>query len=239
MVLRRHGHRREHGRRRCRAVRRSGGARVVLAASPRQSNPRVSDRVALHLVDGHLGGVSLDKLDESASLSGRNLDVGDFSKALEEGTELVLGDVSGKASDKDGRVVGVCELVHGLGSSIVSHRGSTHGVHSHGSGGTGHGRRSTGPALRGGGRNAHGTVAAVDTLHLGQGAVLILLVRESDKSVSARHSADGVGHNLGRLARRESRLEERDEDVFVDFRAEITDKDGVLGSAVVAGRVSV
>jgi hypothetical protein len=36
------------------------------------------------LVDGHLSRVAVDELDETAALARRNLDVGDFTKALEE-----------------------------------------------------------------------------------------------------------------------------------------------------------
>lgn len=76
-----------------RAVR-STYTRVVLRTSPRETNARVANWVALHLVDGHLGSMAVDKLDETAALARRNLDVGDLSEALEEGTELILGDVA-------------------------------------------------------------------------------------------------------------------------------------------------
>jgi hypothetical protein len=240
MVLRWHGHRREHGRRRRRAVGSAGGTRVVLTATPRQPNPRVANGVALHLVDRHLGRMPLNKLHKTTALSGRNLDVSDFSEALEERTKFIFSDVSRESSDEDSGVVWVGKLVHGLGSSIVTHRGGTHGVHaSHGASGARHGGRRTGPALRSGGRDAHGAVATVDALHLRQGAVLILLIRESNKSVTTRHATDRIGHNLGRLARREPRLEKRDENVFVDLGAKITDEDGVLRAAIVATEKSI
>jgi len=234
MVLRWHGHRREHGGRGRRAVRSASRSRVVLTASPRQPNPRVTDGVALHLVDSHLGGVPLDKLNEATALSGRNLDVGDFSEALEERTELIFGNVTGQPSDEDGGVVGIGELVHRLRSTIVTHWRSTHGVHAHRSSSTSRDSGGcTGTTLRCGGGNAHGTVAAVDSLHLRQGAVLVLLIREANESVSTRHSADGVGHDLGGLARREPRLEERNEDVFVNLGAKVTNEDGVLGTTII------
>jgi len=234
MVLRWHGHRWEHRGRGGRAVRSSNRTRVILTASPRQPNPRVTDRIALHLVDGHLGGMPLDKLNKAATLPRGNLDVGDFSEALEERTELVFGNITGQSSDEDGRVVGVGELVHRLRSTVVTHRGSTHGVHAHRTSRTSrHSSGRTGTTLRGGGGNAHGSVAAVDTLHLGQGAVLVLLIREAHEPVATRHAADGIGHDLGGLARREPRLEERDKDVLVDLGAKVTNKDRELGATII------
>lgn len=235
MVLRRHGHRREHRRRGRRAVRCAGGARVVLASAPGKTNSRVADGVALHLVDSHLSGVALNELDETAALSGGDLDVSDFSKPLEERAQLVLSNVTRKTTDEDSGVVGIRELVHGLRSAVVAHRRSTHGVHAHlRRSTTGHGRGITGAnSLGRGGRDAHGAVAAVDALHLGESTVLVLLVGEADKSVAARHAADGIGHDLGRLARGEAGLEKRNQNVFVDLGAEIADEDGVFGTAVV------
>lgn len=98
-------------RRRGRTVR-SAYTRVVLRATPREADARVSDGVTLHLVDRHLSCVTVDELDETAPLSGRDLDVGDLAKALEERAQLVLGDVAREAADKDSRVVGIGELVH-------------------------------------------------------------------------------------------------------------------------------
>lgn len=80
-------------RRRSRAVR-SANSRVVLRSAPAETHARVTDGVALHLVDGHLGGMAVDELDEAAALAGGNLDVGDLTKALEERSQLVLGNVS-------------------------------------------------------------------------------------------------------------------------------------------------
>jgi hypothetical protein len=62
----------------------SADARVVLAAAPRQTDAGVANRVALHLVDGHLSGVAVDKLDEAAALARGDLHVGDLSESLEE-----------------------------------------------------------------------------------------------------------------------------------------------------------
>ncbi len=73
-------------------------------------------------------------------------------------------------------------------------------------------------------------------MHLGQGALLIALVREADEAVAAGHAAHGIRHDLGRLAGRESTLEQRHQHVLVDLGAEITDEDGKLGTTIVAGR---
>lgn len=228
-----HAHRREDRGRRCRAIGSASRARVILATAPRKADPRVSNRITLHLVDGHFGGMTLDELNKTAALSRRNFDVGDFAKALEERTKFVLSDVSGKTSNEDSGVIRVSKLIHWLRSSIVAHRGGTHGIHGELLGSAWH-RRSVGTnALRSSSGNAHRPVATVDTLHFGQGTVLVLLVGEADEAISARHAADRIGHDLGRLARRESGLEERDQDIFIDLWSKITDEDGVLRSAVV------
>lgn len=242
LVGRGHTHGGVHGRRRgSRAVGAAGGAGVVLGATPAEANAGVTDGVALHLVDGHLGSVALDELDETTALSGGNLDVGDFSEALEERAELILGDVAGQTTNEDSGVVGVGELVHRLGSTVEGHGRAAHGrVHASGAGHT-HASSTvaanTGTLVLGGsGGDAHGAVAAVDTLHLGESALLVVLIGEADKTVAAGHAADGVGHDLGGLARGEAALEERDENVLVHLRTEITNEDGVLGATVITAR---
>lgn len=98
-------------RRRSRAVG-SADSRVVLRSAPAESHSRVANGVALHLVDGHLGGVAVDKLDEAAALARRDLDVGDFSESLEERSKFVLRDIAGKAADENSCVIRIGELVH-------------------------------------------------------------------------------------------------------------------------------
>lgn len=238
----RHAHGRVHRRRwGGGTVGASGGAGVVLRAAPAETYPRVANGVTLHLVDGHLGSVALDELDETTALARRDLDVGDFTKALEERTELVLGDVAGKATNEDGGVVGVGELVHGLRSTVEAHGGSAHGrVHASRAGHahtTGH---HTGTLVLGrGGRDTHGAVTAVDTLHLAQSALLVVLVGEANETVSAGHAADGVGHDLGGLARWEAALEERDKDVFIDLGTKVTNEDGVLRTTVITAALKL
>jgi hypothetical protein len=66
---------------------------------------------------------------------------------------------------------------------------------------------------------------------------LVALVGEADETVASGKAADGVGHDLGGLARVVLGLEEGHEDVFVDLRAKVADEDGELGSAVVTAAV--
>ena len=238
-MSRRHSHGGVHRRRRWSGtVGASSWAGVVLRATPAQTHPRVSNGVALHLVDGHLSGVALDELDETAALARRDLDVGDFTEALEKRTELILGNVAGETANKNGGVVGVSELVHGLGSTVEAHRGSTHrGVHAGRAGHAHSTRHDTGTLVLGsGGRNAHGTVTTVDTLHLTQGTLLVILIREANETIATRHAADGIGHDLGGLAGGEAALEERNKDVFVDLRAEITNENRVFGTTVITAK---
>jgi hypothetical protein len=105
------------GWRRGRSVR-SSDSRVVLASAPAETNAGVTNGVALHLVDGHLSSVAVDKLNETAALSRRDLDVCYFAKTLEERAELILGDITREATNEDSGVVGVSELVH-LGAWVI------------------------------------------------------------------------------------------------------------------------
>lgn len=225
-----------HGRWRCRPVRSAGRTRVVLRPTPAQTHARVANRIALHLVDGHLGGVTLDELHETAALARRDLDVGDFAKALEERAKLILCHVARQTANEHRGVVGIRELVHRLRGTIVTHRRTTHRRIQAGRARNAHTRGVVVGALVLGrrGRDAHRTVAAVDTLHLGQSALLIVLIGEADETVSTGHAGDRIGHNLGGLARREAALEQRHENVFGDLRTKVTDEDRVLGTTVLA-----
>jgi hypothetical protein len=187
--------------------------------------------------------VTLDELDKTTALSGRDLDVGDLAKALEEGTKLILSDVTRKATNEHGGVVGVGELVHGLRSTVVAgHRRGTHRVHAHGIRATRHaaharGTSSTALVLGGGSADAHGPVAAVDALHLTEGKLLVALIGETDEAVASGETADWVGHDLGGLAGVVLGLEQRHEDVLVDLRAEVANEDGELRTTVVTAAV--
>ena len=194
-VLRGHAHGRVNWWWGSRAVGSAGGARVVLAATPAEADTGVTDRVALHLVDGHLSSVALNELDETAALAGRDLDVCDLSEALEERTKLVFGDVATETANEDSGVVGVSELVHWLGSTVETKRRGTHAVHANGA--AGHTAHASGTGvlvlvLRSSSADAHGSVTAVDALHLGKGTLLVCLVGEADETVAARKAADRV-----------------------------------------------
>lgn len=235
------------GRRRSWPIRSSGRTRVVLATTPGKADARIADGVALHLVDGHLGSVALDELDETAAFSRGNLDIGDLAETLEERAKLILGDVAGQTADEDGRVVGVGELVHRLrGSSAIEsrHRGGAHRRGVHGTKRTrarGHhaSMTSSGAALvlRSGGGNAHGSISGIDALHVVEGALLIRLAAEADKAIAARHSRDGIGHDLGRLGRRVLVREQSHEGELVDFGTKVADEDGILRARIAAARV--
>jgi hypothetical protein len=236
-MLRGHSHGWEHWWRGCRPVWGAGWTRIVLATTPRQPDPRIADRIALHLVDCHLCSMSLHKLNKTTAFARGNFDISDLAKSLEEGTKFVFGDIAREPADKDSRVVWISKLIHRLRSAIVPHWGSSHGIHSHGRL-TGQSGSGTGCSTFGSsGRDAHGPVAAVNALHLSQGTMLILFVREPDKAVATRHSANRIRHNLGGLARREPGLKKRDKHVFVHFGSKIPDKDGIFGSTIIAGRV--
>lgn len=221
-------------------------SRVVLGASPRETDTRVADRVALHLVDGHLSSVTLDELDETAAFSWWDLDIGDLSEALEEAAKLILGDVSRESSNKHGSVVRIGKLVHRLWGAIVTDSWSTlHGEHAwchvaahsttwHSTHAASTWPTASGFVLWSSSRDAHWAVTAVNTLHLSESALLIALIREANESVTARHARDWVGHDLSRLARWEAALEERHENVLVDLRSEISDEDREFWSAVIA-----
>lgn len=201
----------------------------------------------MHLIDGHLSSVALDKLNETTALSWGNLDIGDFSEALEERAKFILGDVTGESADEDGGVVRVGELIHRLGSTVVAHWGRcAHGVHAHGTATASllhlHAtlrRRTTASTLVFGGRsgNSHGTVSAVNALHFIQRTLLVAFLRKADKSITTGHAANGVGHDFGRFARGEAALKKGNQYVFVNLRTEIANEDGVLGTALILAAI--
>jgi len=187
--------------------------------------------------------MAVDELDEATALARWDLDVGDLSESLEEGSELILSDVARKPAHEDGRVVRVGELVH-LGGRIVAAVRETlhstpHGLlrnTSHHGTATVRARASEAvitTVLGSSSRDSHRSVTAVNTLHLNQGTLLIVLVGEAHKAIASALAGHGIRHDLGRLARWEAGLEKRDQDVFVDLRAEVTHKDAVLGSTVI------
>lgn len=189
--------------------------------------------------------MSLNELDEAASLAWGDLDVGNLTKALEEGAELVLGNVSREAANEDGRVVRVGELVHGLRGTIVAaaataaHGGRAHRVHAERTPALRHAHaarpaRATTLVLGSRGGDAHRAIAAVHALHFAQRVLLVLFAAEAHETITARHSADGVGHDLGGLAGRILVLEQGDKDELSDLGTKITDEDGEFGSAVIA-----
>jgi hypothetical protein len=250
-------------RRRRRSIR-SADTRVVLRAAPAETDARVANRVALHLVDRHLGGVSVDELDEAATLARRDLDVSDLTKTLEEASKLVLRDISGEATHEDGGVVGIRELIHlcrrveveprlELAWGAVLHllllrKSAAHHLLmlwlsiSAAMGTAGKGlvectREAThqcSPVLRCGSRNSHWSIAAIDSLHFDEGPLLVRLIGEAHEPIAPALARHSIGHDLSRLAGWETRLEERDQHVFIDLGTEITDEDGVLWATIIA-----
>jgi len=222
-------------------------ARVVLRSTPAQPNTGVANRVSLHLVDGHLGGMTVDKLNEATTLARRDLDVCYLAKTLEEGSELVLGDIAGKPTHEDSRVVRIRELVHLSGwveaagiretsGHLTPHLLLRHAAATHHWAATvmvAMSKSMVTAVLRGGHGDAHGTVAAVDTLHLDEGTLLVILIGKANESVATALTGHGIGHDLSRLAGREARLEQRNQDVFIDLGAKIANENAVLGTAVV------
>lgn len=91
------------------------------------------------------------------------------------------------------------------------------------------------PVLGSGSGNAHGSVATVDTLHLDESALLVVLIGEADETVATALARHGVGHDLGRLARGEASLEEGDQNVFVHLGTKVANEDAVFGATVIPG----
>ena len=196
--------------------------------------------------------MALDELNETTPLSRWDLDIGDLSKSLEEGAEFIFSYIAGKTANEDGSVVGIGKLVHGLGSAVVPNRRITHRVctahhlatwtalsATHAGRATGHTTRPSASLVlwscRG---DTHGTIAAVNTLHLLKRILLVRFIREAHKAITAGHARDRIRHNLGRLARWVFVLEKRDKDVFINLRPKVTNKNGVLWPAVVLIAVS-
>jgi hypothetical protein len=70
-------------------------------------------------------------------------------------------------------------------------------------------------------------------LHLKKGALLITFLGEAYKAVATRLAGNSIRHDLGRLARGEAVLKQRNQNELINLRTEIADKDGVLGAAVI------
>jgi hypothetical protein len=70
-------------------------------------------------------------------------------------------------------------------------------------------------------------------LHLSEGALLVTLIGEANKTVSTRHAGNGVSHDFSALAARETRLEKWHQDVFVDLWSEVSDEDREFWSTVI------
>jgi hypothetical protein len=212
--------------------------------------------------------MTVNKLNEAASLSRRNLDVGNLAKPLEEGPQLVLCNVTGESPDKNSGVVRISELVHLhrtegsctlaavaitgllllrrlllllLLHPVISHRAI---VMLHSRLRSRHHLRTSKlvelattalmtTILRSSWRDAHGSVSTIDALHLIQCLTLVFFVTETNKSVAPRLSCLLVCHDLGRLAGRVSWLKQCYENELVDFVAKISDKNGVLGRAII------
>lgn len=90
------------------------------------------------------------------------------------------------------------------------------------------------PVLRSGWRHTHRSITAVYALHLRQCSLLIVFVRKPNKSIASGLPGLLVCHDLRRLARWESSLEESDEDEFVHFVTQIANEDGIFRAAIIA-----
>lgn len=90
------------------------------------------------------------------------------------------------------------------------------------------------PLLRRSSADPHGSVAAIDTLHLLKSTLLITLFGEANETVATRLASVGIGHDLGGLARWEAGLEERHQNVLGDLWSEVANEDGELRAAIVA-----
>lgn len=66
-----------------------------------------------------------------------------------------------------------------------------------------------------------------------QSSLLVALIGEAHKSVTARLSGRGIRHDLSRLAGGEASLEQRHKNELVHLGAEVSDEDGELGTALV------
>ena len=193
-----------------------------MRATPAKADAGISNRVPLHLVDGHFSRVTLDELDEATAFSRWNFDVGDLAEALEERAELILGNVARESTDEDSRIVGVGELIHRLWLSVEANGTAAaalaHAAHridtAHRALLTRHTAHTStlmhttrAVSLGCSGRDAHRTIAAIDALHFAESALLVLLIGEADKAVTTRNTRDGIGHDLGTLARWKAVLE--------------------------------
>jgi len=191
--------------------------------------------------------VAVDELNETTALARGDLDVRDLAEALEERSKLILSDITRKSTDEDSSIVRIGELVHlsswvetavattvGEAAHLTPHLLLRHATH-HGAAVVVTVSETVVTAVLGSsGGNTHGTVAAVDTLHLDQSTLLVILIGKANEPVATALTGHGIGHDLSRLAGREACLEERNQNVFIDLRAKIADENAVFRTTVVA-----
>jgi len=70
-------------------------------------------------------------------------------------------------------------------------------------------------------------------LHLGESSLLVRLIGKANEAVTSRHGRNGICHDFGGLAGRETSLEERNQDVFIDLGAKITNEDRVFWTTII------
>lgn len=189
--------------------------------------------------------MTLYELHETAALPGWNFDIGDLAETLEKRTKLILSDIAREPANKNSGIIRVRELVHWLLLAIVADRWVSHVVdttHSwvrpdgSASRHATHAARwpTTSLIFRRGRGDSHGPVAAVHTLHFLQGALLVTFVRKADKAIAAGHSTNWICHDFRGFAGGKTVLEERNQNVFIDFWAKVADEYRVLWSALIA-----
>jgi hypothetical protein len=72
-------------------------------------------------------------------------------------------------------------------------------------------------------------------LHFDQRTLLVRFIAEPNEPVSTGLTGHCVGHDFGRFAGWETRLEERYQDEFVDLGTEVSDENAKFGATVIAG----
>jgi len=87
---------------------------VVFRSSLREADARISDKVTLYLPYSYLGYTTINELDNAVTLTGKDPNIYNLPKAVEERLELILSYIIRKTANEDSYIVRVGDLIYRL-----------------------------------------------------------------------------------------------------------------------------
>ena len=74
----------------------------------------MTDQVTLHPIHSYLGCISINELNEATTLTNKDLNIYNLSKALKEPLELILNYVIKKTANENSRTIRVGKVIYRL-----------------------------------------------------------------------------------------------------------------------------